>query len=360
MSEGKDIALVPENVPAHVLNAGLAREMNADAAAGIGTGFPPSIRIKNGKFRLVDGAGEETVLKAADLDEGTYLPMVVLRAKAGLSKVWYAKPYDPSAEASAPDCFSLDGIKPDPSVKEPQCETCAGCDMNAWGSGRNQAGQPTKGKACADNKILAVLYKGGVYQFKIPPASLKNWGVFVKNLSARDIPLGHVIVYVSFDEDADFSIMQFRVGKFVPEQAIPKLMNFVTSPEVAEIVNPMAPPNPPAKQPGADLPAPEPKTEPEASVADMFGEDKAQPDPAQTAAKEPTSDEPTLKDLKAEAKSLGVKGYSKMDKDELTDAIYEAKEGAEAEPAPVQQAEPAKGNGADVPSDDDIAASLGL
>ena len=105
MSEtGKDIALVPENVPDYIRNNSLAREMNAEATEGISTGFPPSIRIKNGKFRLVDGAGEETVLKAKDLvvnDDGQFLPIVVLRAKKGLTKVWYAKPYDPNAESSA-------------------------------------------------------------------------------------------------------------------------------------------------------------------------------------------------------------------------------------------------------------------
>jgi hypothetical protein len=363
-----DIALVPDNVPAHVMNAGLAREMNADAAAGISGGYPPSIRLKNGKFRLVDGAGEETILNAKDLDVDERgilnLPVVVLRAKAGLNKVWYAKAYDPAAEATAPDCSSSDGVKPDSDITEPQCATCAGCPQNAWGSGRNQNGEATKGKACSDNKILAVLYKGGVYQFKIPPASLKNFLVFVKNLSARDIPLGHAVVYAAFVEDADFQQLTFRVGQFIPEAAIPKLMGYVGSPEVEEIINPTNAPAAPAKQTAA---VPE-RTEPTASTADLFGEGGEKTAEVEKPATTRAAGEPTMKELRAEAKALGLKGYTKLDRVELEDAIFEAKEAAGettekvVEPEVVTSAADtaAADTATGVPSDADIAASLGL
>jgi hypothetical protein len=318
MSENKDLAIL-ENIPAHIMQSDMAREMNADAADGISTGFPPSIRIKNGKFQLVDGAGEATPVKAKDLKEGEFLDIVVLRAKPGMSKVWYAKAYDPSAEASAPDCSSSDGIKPNSDSPSPQCETCAGCDQNAWGSGRNQQGQPTKGKACSDNKILAVLYKVGVYQIKIPPASLKNWAVFVKNLSSRDCPLGAVIVHVGFDEESDFSILTFGVGGFVPEQAIPKLMKYVTSPEVNEIITPVAQP----AQVAAPTPKPEPKVEPVVEVDDIFGDSGG----TETPEPEPVVEKPAPKKRAPKKKPV------------VEEVVVEA---------------------SDVPSDDEIAASLGL
>jgi len=234
------LAQIPQNIPAHVVSLEQARAMNADAIQGISTGFPPSIRIKGSKFRIVDGNGEETVLKATDLAENEYLPIVVLAAKAGLYKTFYAAAYDPNqTEAVAPDCFSMDGITPDPSVAKPVCGTCAGCPNNAFGSGRNQAGQPTKGKACSDNKILAVAYKGLVYQFKIPPASLKNFGVYVKNLTTRGVPLGNVMTYVGFDDNADYSVFQFRVGGWIPENAMERFMDLAQSQEVQDIIHPM-------------------------------------------------------------------------------------------------------------------------
>jgi hypothetical protein len=188
----------------------------------------------------VDGNGDEINLKPNDLAGGEYLDIVILAAKPGLNKVYYEAAYDPNqVEPSAPDCFSLDGVTPDKSVNKPVNPTCSTCPMNAFGSGRNAAGQPTKGKACADSKILAVFRKGSVYSFKIPPASLKNFGLYVKNLTNRGVPLGNVITYVGFDEDADYSVLQFRVGAFIPESAKEALLAVSKSQEVADIVRPM-------------------------------------------------------------------------------------------------------------------------
>lgn len=235
-----DLVQVPQNIPQYAVAVNDAKAMNADALAGISTGFPPSIRIKRNGFRVVDGNGEETNLKPNELANGEYLDIVILAAKPGLNKVYYESAYDPNqVEPSAPDCFSLDGKTPDASVNAPVCANCATCPMNAFGSGRNAAGQPTKGKACSDNKILAVFRKGSVYQFKIPPASLKNFGLYVKNLTNRGVPLGNVVTYVGFDEDADYSVLQFRVGAFIPESAKESLLVVSRSQEVSDIVKPM-------------------------------------------------------------------------------------------------------------------------
>jgi hypothetical protein len=231
--------MVPKDIPQFAVAIHQAKAMNADALAGISTGFPPSIRIKRNGFRVVDGNGDELNLKPADLAGGEYLDIVILAAKPGLNKVYYEAAYDPNqVEASAPDCFSLDGVTPDASIAKPVNPVCATCPKNAFGSGRNAAGQPTKGKACADSKILAMFRKGSVYSFKIPPASLKNFGLYVKNLTNRGVPLGNVITYVGFDEDADYSVLQFRVGAFIPESAKDALVAVAGSQEVADIVKP--------------------------------------------------------------------------------------------------------------------------
>jgi ribosomal protein L12E/L44/L45/RPP1/RPP2 len=162
-------------------------------------------------------------------------------------------------------------------------------------------------------------------------------------------------------EDADFQQLTFRVGQFVPEAHIPKLMEYVSSPETEEIVNPQALPTTPA----VTAPA---TPEPPATAADLFGgETKTEPAPAETATEPaPTLGEPTMKDLRAQAKALGMKGYTKLDRVSLEDAIFEANEAQEEAKttAPVETAPPAEetrpdGDGG-VPSDADIAASLGL
>lgn len=236
-----EIVQVPKDIPLHALSPAVARTMNADALAGISTGFPASIRIKGSKFRIVDGNGEEVVLKANELKNSEFLDIAILAAKPGLNKIFYAAAYDPNqTEALAPDCFSLDGAAPDPSVAKPQNPACAACPKNAFGSGRNASGQATKGKACSDNKILAVFRGGKVYSFKIPPASLKNFGIYVKNLTTRGVPLGNVITYVGFSDAVDFPVLEFRVGAFIPETAKEQLAIVAADQEVADIVRPLA------------------------------------------------------------------------------------------------------------------------
>ena len=231
----KDL-MIPGEIPEYAMvSADVAKEMYADAINGISAGAPPAIRVKGGKFRIVEG-GEETTIKA--LVEGQYLPVVVLAAKRALNKTYYAAAYDPANEPEAPDCWSLDSEKPDASIKNPVCATCAACPMNAFGSGRNAAGQPTKGKACTDTKIVAVAYNGAPYALRIPPASLKGFGSYVRGLQARNVLLGAVVTFLSLDDDADFPKLEFKVGAFVPRDKFETLADMAKSPEVHDITHP--------------------------------------------------------------------------------------------------------------------------
>ncbi|MFZ2125683.1 MAG: hypothetical protein WAV01_03590, partial [Candidatus Saccharimonadales bacterium] len=115
-----DLVQIPKDIPNYAVAVNEAKAMNADALAGISTGFPPSIRIKRNGFRVVDGNGDEINLKPAELAGGEYLDIVILAAKPGLNKVYYEAAYDPNqVDPTAPDCFSLDGVTPDKSVNKP-------------------------------------------------------------------------------------------------------------------------------------------------------------------------------------------------------------------------------------------------
>jgi hypothetical protein len=234
---------VPEYATTTALSTAMADEMFDDALSGLSMGFPPSIRTKQGRFRLVDSAGEETVLTGGDLEEGEYLPVIVLRAKRALSKKYYAKAYDPTQDdGQAPDCFSIDGEKPDPSVKVPLHTNCAGCEFNAFGSGRNQNGEPTAGKACSDTKVMAVLNPkdNTIYSLSVPPASLKNLAAYFGQLKTRRVAPGAVVTYVGFDPTADHQKLTFKAGKFIPQKFMETLAARCDTPEVEQIINPIA------------------------------------------------------------------------------------------------------------------------
>jgi hypothetical protein len=236
--------MIPDvaELPAYILNPELARQANEDAAFGVSAGFPPRIKMagKN-SFALVDGNGAETTIPMGQMfkgpDDNFYLKTVVLRAKKELQKVWYATKYSKDGEGQAPDCFSNDGVKPDATIAAPQCDTCANCPHNAFGSGVNDSGQATAGKACTDNKILAVfLPNKGPHSLKITPAALKNWGLYVKALTSRGILVGNVFTLIGFDQAATFPVLTFQYGGPIPETAVGKLAELSRSAEVEEIV----------------------------------------------------------------------------------------------------------------------------
>ena len=241
--------LIPSmaEVPGYILNPELARQANDDAAAGISTGMPPRLKLSGKQFTLVDANGDETAFPAGKMvigpDDNAYLPMVILRAIKPLQKAWYAGAYN-AEEGNAPDCFSTDSVRPDPSSPAVQSELCANCPHNAFGSGTDQAGNATKGKACKDTKTLAIFIPGSrkvetdpkAYMFKIPADSLKNFAMYVKSLSAAGIPLGTAKTLVTFDQTVTHPKVIFKFGGFLPQDTLPKLAEIAALPEVEDII----------------------------------------------------------------------------------------------------------------------------
>jgi hypothetical protein len=277
MAENALVVPNKADVPAYILNPELARAQNEDAAAGISTGVPARIKANGKQFNLVDGNGEEKPYPPAKMvagpDGNVYLRVIVLRAKKEISKTLYLKAYNPANPPEAPDCQSSDGIRPDAAVLTPQSDQCATCQFNAWGSGIDQNGAPTKGKRCADAKILAVVVpEYGVFELKIMPASLKNFGLYVKSLSGAGIPLGMAQTLIGFDMTASFPVYVFNFGGYVPEKSVAKLAELAQSPEVEEIVGRSAaapralPANPTPAPAHAPAPAPDPSATVEAEA----------------------------------------------------------------------------------------------
>ena len=207
------ITLSNAQVPAHISNRiGKESKLSAAMAGGISSGSVPRISIKGGRFRVVED-GNETVLPTLDLN------VVIVGANPRLSKIYYAKQWNPDQEPANPDCFSLDGIKPDLSATAPQHSQCVDCPHNAWGSRTTPQG--TQVKACTDQKRLAVVayddVAGPVYLMQVPPASLRALNVYHKELSHRGIPPEVVATRITFDTDASHPKLSFGFGGFLDE-----------------------------------------------------------------------------------------------------------------------------------------------
>lgn len=187
----------------------------------------PRISIKGGKFSDSDG----------NLNVTGILEVIIVGANPKLSKTWYSKPWSDEGEPSAPDCYSLDGMEPDPQVEDPQNDICATCPNNAWGSRITASGQQVK--ACSDQKRLAVVRleepDGAVYLLQVTPASLKALNQYQKQLSVRGIPPEIVKTKIGFDPDAQFPKLTFNFGGFLDEETQSIVDNLFGSDVVREI-----------------------------------------------------------------------------------------------------------------------------
>lgn len=287
-------ALIPANVqvPAHLAGrVGVPSLLAQSMAGGLGGGeMYPRISIKGSRFRIVEG-DTETVLDSVNLD------VVIVGANPRVSKTWYAKQWTPDSEPVAPDCYSLDGIGPDPQSTAPQNDLCASCPQNAWGSKITPQGQQIK--ACADKKRLAVVAaddpEGPTYLLEVTPAALKGLNQYQKELSVRGIPPEIVKTRVSFDTNASFPKLQFGFGGFLEADVQHVVDGLFGSASVKEITGEvprvqqvpqtqqLAAPAPVAPKPvvqAAPEPAPAPAPEPAAPKRGFGASKPAAPAPA--------------------------------------------------------------------------------
>jgi len=267
--------IIPTNmqVPAHLADKiGKGSALTESLGAGIGGGADfPRISIKGSRFRIIED-GVETVLDTTALDA------IIVGANPRLSKTFYAAEWNPDSEPTAPDCFSLDGIRPHPDSTAPQNDLCASCPNNAWGSKITPNGQ--KVKACADQKRLAIVAaddpEGSVYLLAVTPSALKGLNAYHKELTMRGIPAELVRTRITFDTDASFPKLKFGFGGFIDEDTYEVVEKLFGSDEVLAITGEKDPAAavaeaaPAAEKPKAApkrrakaKPKPEPEPEPE-------------------------------------------------------------------------------------------------
>ena len=292
-----NIILANVQIPAHLAaKVGQPSALSQSIASGISSGQSfPRISIKGARFRIIED-GTETVLDTTSLD------VVIVGANPKLSKTFYAKAWDKDAEPSAPDCFSLDGVRPHPESEGPQNDVCASCPHNAWGSKTGPQGQQLK--ACTDQKRLAVVAaddpEGPVYLLQVTPAALKGLNSYHKELSVRGIPAEVVKTKIGFDTDASFPKLKFSFGGFLDEGTYAAVEPLFGADNVMEITGERQPeaaaaPSTPRKAAvKVSQPAPEPEVEEEAAAPAAaeapkrgFGAAKAAPAEAPKAAAKP-------------------------------------------------------------------------
>jgi hypothetical protein len=147
---------------------------------------------------------------------GNSLQIIVLSSI--MENNFFEGSYDSNTPQS-PVCYAFghdeEEMAPHEAVEEPQCETCAGCPHNEWGSA-----DKGNGKACKNVRRLAVitadtldggaetLHDAEVAYVKLPVTSVKGWAGFVNQLAATNKPPLAFVAEMSVVPDAK---TQFKV-----------------------------------------------------------------------------------------------------------------------------------------------------
>lgn len=230
--------------------------------ANVGGGGFPVMSIKGKQFALVKNGERKVLMNPNDEDEvATSINVVILKANPNLSKVWYAKGYTEGSDAK-PDCFSNDGVAPDPGVEKPQSKKCATCPKNEWGSKVGDDGK--KMKACADSRRLAIASPDRIDDpilLRAPAATLKPLAEYGSELAKRQVPYSAVITKVGFDREAASPKLTFKPIGFLTEDQYAEVQRVLGEEVVTSILGkpgeaPVPEGGEPASEPKAEKPAP--------------------------------------------------------------------------------------------------------
>jgi hypothetical protein len=183
-----------------------------------------------------------------------FLDVVIVDAAESISKVYYIHGYV-EGQRTPPDCWSANGVVPDPAAPHRQSATCRGCPHNVFGSKLGDTGQ--KGKACPDNKRLAVVPLsdikndafGGPVMLRLPPGSFQTYAEFVGKMASRHYPPFAVACRLTFSPNDAYPKIVFtplrplndvEAGLVLEIQKHPTLDRMLTDPAVGAFADPEA------------------------------------------------------------------------------------------------------------------------
>lgn len=160
-----------------------------------GTAFnPPKLIAKINKDRWWITA-QGSIEPVAKLD--------VLEGQVLAAKIWRAMYASRGGEVKAPDCFSADGRRGQLSVEAANIgidngQLCAACPFDQWGSGKDELGNPDKGKACKEKRDLLMLLPNFETPVivQLPTSSIRAWDTYAGAL-ANQRPASSYIAHMT-------------------------------------------------------------------------------------------------------------------------------------------------------------------
>lgn len=151
-----------------------------------------------------------------------------------------------------------------------QCETCAACPNNVWGSKISPQGKKTK--LCGDNRRVAVVplgeitneAMGGPMLLRVPAASLADLATYGKGMAAKGFPYNAIGTRIGFDLNASYPKLTFKPIRKLSDEELAEVAAHFQGEALANILD--VPQDLTAKAAPAAEPKPEPKPEPAVSL----------------------------------------------------------------------------------------------
>jgi hypothetical protein len=243
MSKELDVFNPQAGLPADLASVFDADALSGDLSEGAGGGGFQVLSFRGSKWR-VKSSGDEHPILNQDGESAPSIEVVMLKANKGVSKIWYAKKYV-EGDAESPDCFSIDGEKPDSTSTNAQAASCAACPHNQWGSRITENG--TKAKACQDNRRVAVQLMANVplevedepMLLRVPAASLNDLATFGKKMQEKGYPYNAIITRIGFDIDAAYPKLTFKPVRPITNEEAAMVAEKFNSDETHRILNEM-------------------------------------------------------------------------------------------------------------------------
>jgi len=169
------------------------------------------VSIKGGRFKV----GEDLIG-----NEGISFEAVILREVP--VNIFYLSKYDPAKPVN-PDCWSLGGMEPDAAVEHKQSNSCITCKNNRFGTGTDQEGKRSRGKACRNARRLVLQVEGVDFPvlMSIPPTCIKPFNQYLKMLTSNvpPVPMFAVKTLFKFDTSSQYPrpLMEFSEMLTAPD-----------------------------------------------------------------------------------------------------------------------------------------------
>jgi len=270
---------------------------SSEMQANVGASYAV-VTIKGKVFSIKFGGNNTpiTVNMNGALYAAPYFDVVIVKARAELSKTYYPNGYSEGSD-DAPTCWSEDGVNPlapeaqrpiDPRTGGP-CIDCRMCPMNEFGSKISDTG--TKGKACADTRktIIAPMAPtgqknpdgsdvtvmdgdnirfGGAMLLRVPAASLRVFADYDQKLQQMGVPYFGVVTRMEFDQSQAYPKFVLKATRYLSEHEATKVLEIRDSMQVKQILE--------SGQTGATSRAPSQQALPGADVSGLAGAAPAQ------------------------------------------------------------------------------------